>query len=435
MADKEALKKKLQARNGHRLVARKTIGKAKDLLPPFDQETPLELKPKLETLKNTLEKKRTEIAALDDEITNLLEEAAIEKEIVDRSEFEEETEETLCRIALALKERAVHHQPVSHQTQRENVFEKVKLPKLTLSSFNGDPAQWISFWDSFASTIHSNSSLAEIDKFKYLQQSLRGAATQTISGLPLTGDNYTEAIELLQKRYGNRQVIVSRHMDVLRDLPKIENSSDLQGLRQLYDKTESTVRSLRGMKVSTESYATVLTPNIMSKIPLELRLLISRKLTNDWDLEGLLEHLGEELALREKCAFSSSSAVSGASGTTTKYRQREFTQPSTTATLMVKNQQQGWRNYSGIPLCLFCGNQHYSSICSVVTNPNTRKKMLQEKKRCFVCLRGGHISRNCTSSSRCFRCQGRHHVAICGSLANNSRQPQYTQPQGITQHP
>ena len=296
----------------------------------------------------------------------------------------------------------------------------MKLPKLTLSSFNGDPAQRISFWDSFASKIHTSSSLADIDKFKYLQQSLRGAAAQTISGLPLTRENYTEAVELLQKRYGNRQVIVTRHMDVLRDLPKIENSNDLPSLRHLYDKTESTVRSLRGMGVSTESYATVLTPNIMSKIPLELRLLISRKLSNDWDLDGLLEHFGEELALREKCSFTTSCAVSGTSGTTTKPRQREFTQQATTATLMVRNQQQGWKNSNGIPFCLFCGNQHYSSSCSVVTNPDARKKILMEKKRCFVCLRGGHISRNCTSNSKCFRCQGRHHVAICGSQANNT---------------
>ena len=33
--------------------------------------------------------------------------------------------------------------------------------------------------------------------------------------------------------------------------------------------------------------------------------------------------------------------------------------------------------------------------------------------RCFVCLRRGHISCACTSTSKCPKCHGRHHVSIC----------------------
>ena len=42
----------------------------------------------------------------------------------------------------------------------------------------------------------------------------------------------------------------------------------------------------------------------MSKIPQELRLLLSRYLSGEWDLEGLLYYFGEELNLREKCALA-----------------------------------------------------------------------------------------------------------------------------------
>ena len=52
-------------------------------------------------------------------------------------------------------------------------------------------------------------------------------------------------------------------------------------------------------------------------------------------------------------------------------------------------------------------------------NPIARKTSLRDKKRCFVCLKGGHISRNCRSGSKCYSCRGKHHVLICGSQPDN----------------
>ena len=42
-----------------------------------------------------------------------------------------------------------------------------------------------------------------------------------------------------------------------------------------------------------------------------------------------------------------------------------------------------------------------------------RKQALREMGRCFVCIRQGHLGRNCKSSSRCKHCNGRHHSSIC----------------------
>ena len=41
---------------------------------------------------------------------------------------------------------------------------KVKLPKLTLPHFNGNPVRWTAFWDLYDSAIHSNDKLSEVDK-------------------------------------------------------------------------------------------------------------------------------------------------------------------------------------------------------------------------------------------------------------------------------
>ena len=85
MAEQGALRKKLQKRNGHRLVVRKTITKVNELLSPIEENraaTPA-VTVKLESLRNTLDTKRTTIGQIDNEIEELLDETDIEKEIVD----------------------------------------------------------------------------------------------------------------------------------------------------------------------------------------------------------------------------------------------------------------------------------------------------------------------------------------------------------------
>ena len=49
--------------------------------------------------------------------------------------------------------------------------------------------------------------------------------------------------------------------------------------------------------------------------------------------------------------------------------------------------------------CYFCGQPHYSKECSVVTSIDERRRILLQNSRCYVCLRKGHIVRNCRSST------------------------------------
>ena len=130
-----------------------------------------------------------------------------------------------------------------------------------------------------------------------------GAAAKTISGLPLSGSNYNHAVYLLMKRFGSKQVIISKHIEMLMQLPKLNNSNDLKQLRQLLDKTEATTRSLQGIGVSSETYGTFLTLVIMAKIPQELRLKISHGMSYEWDLDTVMKSLAEELQIRERCTL------------------------------------------------------------------------------------------------------------------------------------
>ena len=46
------------------------------------------------------------------------------------------------------------------------IVPRVKLPKLSIKKFSGDLTRWVTFWDSFNSSIHENPTLSSVDKFR-----------------------------------------------------------------------------------------------------------------------------------------------------------------------------------------------------------------------------------------------------------------------------
>ena len=268
---------------------------------------------------------------------------------------------------------------------------RVKLPRLSLKRFNGDMTKWSTFWDSFESSIHLNPELADIDKFNYLNSLLEGAAAEAISGLKLTTANYEEGIAILKKRFGNKQQIITKHMDILLNIDAVASQYNIKGLRHLYDLVEAQVRGLRALGVPSESYGSLLSSILINKLPQELRLIVSREVKGEeWELDELMKVIEGEIEARERAAI-------------TKASNRV---PPTATTLMS-------RGTSANVSCSFCRQPHPSHSCQTVTDVIERKRILKTSGRCYVCLRKYHMSRDCRSNSRCTKCNGRHHVSIC----------------------
>ena len=66
---------------------------------------------------------------------------------------------------------------------------------------------------------------------------------------------------------------------------------------------------------------------------------------------------------------------------------------------------------STIPKCAYCTERHFSASCHKVKNINARRDILRRKKRCFMCLKNGHLVDQCDKS--CINCKRRHHQSIC----------------------
>lgn len=79
----------------------------------------------------------------------------------------------------------------------------MKLPKLELLKLDGRRKNWPPFWEQSVVTIHKNPELSNIDRFKYLKLLLTGEVAAVMARLQVTSECYTDAIDLLQKCFGD----------------------------------------------------------------------------------------------------------------------------------------------------------------------------------------------------------------------------------------
>lgn len=295
----------------------------------------------------------------------------------------------------------------THLTPHHALYTKVKLPKITLPHFKANPIYWTSFWDSYKSAIHANPALSDVDKFNYLRSLLEREAFEAIASLTLSSANYDQAITIL-KRFGNRQVIVTRHMDMLLSLTAITSDHDVRGMLRLYNEVETNVRSLAALGVKSESYGTMLTSVLLTKLPSEMRLLISRKSPRtELDLNAVLDTLEEELIARERSVGRHHSSHE---------KPRES---HTTPSAMTLHSSSTTASDKPPTRCCYCEQSHMPENCHIVKQIESRKQSLKSSVRCFNCLVQGHVVRRCRSRPQC-TCGHKHHPSVCNSASDAS---------------
>ena len=46
---------------------------------------------------------------------------------------------------------------------------------------------------------------------------------------------------------------------------------------------------------------------------------------------------------------------------------------------------------------------------------------MKKSYKCFLCLKSGHILKTCSATYICRKCNGKHHISICGKGTNKNR--------------
>ena len=199
-----------KTRQGHKLCVTNLIKTSRKLIEQIKEDQDDAKLVKLESKRNTLIKQTEEVKQKDEieteimktceEILKVIKEDEIETEIMKTCDFTEETEQLLVIIDKLFKENTQiscttegpklmnpSHSPSTGVS--DNSKDKIKLPKLEIKKFSGNPGEWVTFWDSFQSAIRTNEQLTDTQKFQYLKMYVDKTATDTISGLQLTSSN------------------------------------------------------------------------------------------------------------------------------------------------------------------------------------------------------------------------------------------------------
>ena len=278
------------SRAAHRRSAKAIVSSVKEICASFGGEKSLQAK--LLSYKVTLKGKLEILEKLDETVLESIEnDAEIDKDQIQEStDFRGFLQETCIEIDLCLKEYVKNEQPEHRATSgavdtsvASSLSSKqasVKLPKIVLKKFDGNPTNFQSFWDSYNTAIHENEDISDVNKMAYLFGLLEGPAYSAVKGFTMTGGNYKEVIDVLHERFGSKDVIISSHMDALLKLPLVYNS-DTKRLRSVYDLIEQNIRGLKTLGISSKEYGSLLLPILMSRLPQEFKLILTRNVLKD----------------------------------------------------------------------------------------------------------------------------------------------------------
>ena len=297
----------------------------------------------------------------------------------------------------------------------------IRLPKLDLPKFAGDLLEFQTWFDAFTEMVHSNTEIAPSLKFRHLQGCLSGEAARMISGMVATGDNYKDAIELLQARYGKKSRLIAAHMDSLLWMEKVVRP-EAKDLRKLYDELEIHVRGLKRLGVTSEKYGLVLAPVLLFCLPKGIRMEWSKTPESDRDeisIDDVMSFIRGQVEARERCSlleerekikekksvFSPRKVRSGfpSGSTAPQSRQREFN----TASAL----QSSAKSVKGCIFCSFGSHSSHSCRGAEKMSEDELRLKIREAGVCFVCLSEGHRASSCRES--CRFCGGSHHRFLC----------------------
>ena len=133
-------------------------------------------------------RKQKSVTECDDDILQCLAPDKVDDELESMNDYEYKSNEIIILLKSRIDSVGAHVSKPS-----------VKLPKIELPSYSGDKLSWLSFWDVFESTIHTNNNLVDVNKFSYLISCLSGEALSCIAGLKLTSANYEVAVSILKE--------------------------------------------------------------------------------------------------------------------------------------------------------------------------------------------------------------------------------------------
>ena len=276
----------------------------------------------------------------------------------------------------------------------------IRLPKISVPTFDGNMLNWTSFWEQFEIAVHSKEGLRDVEKLAYLKDAVKdGPAKHVIEGLSRTAGSYAEAIECLRERYDRPRLIHQAHVRAILEAPSPKSGSG-QELRQLHDVVKQHMRALEAMRCdSLETFISSL---------LELKLDRSsmfawQNQTKDKKEVPPYADLLEFIDLRARASESISHEGQKRQSQTVSSKGNVHVKTTYATSASINNS------------CVVCGaNKHPLYTCRKFRSlPSPQRVEIARKNQlCYNCLQPGHFKPQCKSDQTCTKCRRPHHTLL-----------------------
>ena len=254
--EREGVNKKKAMRTALRSITERLLQDAVEIISNEELNNTEKIE-RLKPLNQVVQEKLDLIKQLDEQTLELEESTeGMEDCLQEATQFELKSKKNIMYITNFMDSFKIAETSVNLPNKVQT--DDVRLPRMTIAKFSGDVLKCQTSYESFATAIHNKPNISNVQKFNNLVGYLEGQAKRRVEGFNITNENYQKALDLLCKRFGNTQVIITAHMNELLKIKYVKSDKDVAGLRELYDTLEVHVRSLLSLNVDSQSYGTLL---------------------------------------------------------------------------------------------------------------------------------------------------------------------------------
>lgn len=281
----------------------------------------------------------------------------------------------------------------------------------TWGEFDGNLTQWQGFHDRFKAAIHENEQLSGAYKFMYLQNSLKGKASQSLGEWQLTDSNYAEAWERLKQLYERKYQTSAELVRKFNSLPKLDYANGAM-IQKFSNTTHEVLRQLRALDYPVEHYDLFIVHSIHERLDSET--------SKAWELFRASETPTVQELLyfldRQAKALSNVHNLEQKKSFRKKRNDEKENHSETKRFKFDKSKEQhgeGEKKFQS-KVCQVCNEKHPVHKCPKFLKMNllNRKKSIREHELCMNCLKPHHVSKDCYGGA-CSRCNLKHNSLLC----------------------
>ena len=297
------------------------------------------------------------------------------------------------------------------------ILFRSSLPRLELEKFNGDISDWPRWYSLFKSLVDEQP-LTNDEKMAHLQSAVTGLARHTIGGMLFDGNLYHAAMAALKDRFGRDEDVIHANLSRIFSAPT-PMYLDPSSLEKFHGSVHCAVTVLQHMGFDGDLHSTENLRRAVQKLPSELK--------RDWGEHVIdirkpsLIHFDSWLQRQVRIALNYAT-VSG---------------PTVRRMPVVPESQGAPRNMRSTLTteasaftpndCACCGTgAHQLEECSSFNRMDAaaRSKFVFSDRRCFSCLKRGHLARYCKFRVDCGinGCRLNHHRTLHDEILEPDRE-------------